>query len=182
MRSYCSTYTAKASEASLSNRPGLGKPDGRSWAFKIEASRASASAISPHQRLGPTARTTLLSFAARRSRCSADRATSPKTSALSCTQCAPPLPISSIGRLDGIRGRHTAPTAHMIAGRRTLPGDLRTIASAQRISRANCKTGALPSEDHPPDGAPTPTRQPHRLAGDGLVAYLAGGHGIASVS
>ena len=27
-----------------------------------------------------------------------------------------------------------------------------------------------------------PTRQPHRLVGDGLVAYLACGHGIASVA
>ena len=33
----------------------------------------------------------------------------------------------------------------------------------------------------PLDGAAAPTRQPHRLAGDGLLAYLAGGHGIASV-
>jgi hypothetical protein len=32
-----------------------------------------------------------------------------------------------------------------------------------------------------PDGAAAPTRQPYRLVGDGLVAYLAGGHGIASV-
>ena len=33
----------------------------------------------------------------------------------------------------------------------------------------------------PLDGAAAPTRQPHRLAGHGLLAYLAGGHGIASV-
>jgi hypothetical protein len=32
-----------------------------------------------------------------------------------------------------------------------------------------------------PDGAAASTRQPHRLVGDGLVAYLAGGHAIASV-
>jgi hypothetical protein len=33
----------------------------------------------------------------------------------------------------------------------------------------------------PPDGAAAPTRQPHHLAGDGLLAYLARGHGVASV-
>jgi hypothetical protein len=30
-------------------------------------------------------------------------------------------------------------------------------------------------------GLPRPPRQPHRLAGDRLLAYFAGGHGIASV-
>jgi len=33
----------------------------------------------------------------------------------------------------------------------------------------------------PLDGAAAPTRQPHPLASDELVAYSARGHGIASV-
>lgn len=39
------------------------------------------------------------------------------------------------------------------------------------------------SHDHPPprDGAAAPTQQPHDLAGDGLVVYLASDHDIACV-
>jgi hypothetical protein len=34
---------------------------------------------------------------------------------------------------------------------------------------------------HATDGPAAPTRQPHRLVGDGLLAYLARGHGVVSV-
>src|SRR5829696_3017955 len=64
----------------------------------------------------------------------------------------------------------------------TLGDDQEEHRPAQRIASAACNAGAQPSQDTYPMALPAPTRQPHRLVGDGSVAYLACGHGIASVA
>jgi hypothetical protein len=46
---------------------------------------------------------------------------------------------------------------------------------------AGLGSGRRPDNGHALAGAAAPTRQPHRLAGDRLLAYFADGHGSASV-
>ena len=81
----------------------------------------------------------------------------------------------------GSSNRSLCPTdCSPVASRPAVDGP-RPVATGPVGRRGRRSASPSPLVDHLPDGAAAPTRQPHPLASDELVAYPARGRGVLSV-